>query len=91
MNEDESDIERFIIRDHGQRLMNSNYLRRRLRRLQVRTRQLEKQIDESLDYFQDNYRSLAIKSLLPSFLAKAGITGYDPGDFYGKSNSCVIP
>ena len=50
-------------------------LEKEIKKLQVRTRQLEKEIDSKLDYFQDNYRSMAIKSFLPRVLAKAGITG----------------
>jgi hypothetical protein len=44
-------------------------------RLKRRAKQLEQQIDGRLDYFQDNFRTLAFKSILPAFLAKAGITG----------------
>jgi hypothetical protein len=50
-------------------------LENEIRRLQRKASQLEKDIDQRIDYFQDNYRSLAIKSFLPSFLAKAGFTG----------------
>jgi len=50
-------------------------LEKEIKRLQMRTRQLEREIDSKLDYFQDNYRSMAIKSFLPSVLAKAGIAG----------------
>lgn len=44
-------------------------------RLKRRARQLEQQIDGRLDYFQDNFRTLAFKSILPGFLARTGITG----------------
>jgi deoxyadenosine/deoxycytidine kinase len=50
-------------------------LDREIRRLQQKARSLEQQIDDRLDYFQDNYRSLAIKSFLPAFLARTGLTG----------------
>lgn len=50
-------------------------LEKEIKRLQVRSRQLEKEIDSKLDYFQDHYRSMAIKSFLPRVLARAGITG----------------
>ena len=50
-------------------------LDREIRRLQQKAKSLEQQIDDRLDYFQDNYRSLAIKSFLPAFLARAGLTG----------------
>ena len=50
-------------------------LEKEIKRLQLRTRQLEREIDSKLDYFQDNYRSMAIKSFLPSVLARAGIAG----------------
>jgi hypothetical protein len=50
-------------------------LDKEISRLKRRATQLEQQIDGRLDYFQDNFRSLAIKSILPGFLARAGITG----------------
>jgi hypothetical protein len=50
-------------------------LDREIRRLQLKAKNLGQEIDDKLDYFQDHYRSLAIKSFLPAFLAKAGITG----------------
>ena len=46
-----------------------------INRLKRRAKQLEQQIDGRLDYFQDNFRALAFKSVLPGFLARAGITG----------------
>ena len=50
-------------------------LEKEIKRLQMRSRLLEREIDSKLDFFQDNYRSMAIKSFLPSILAKAGIAG----------------
>jgi len=44
-------------------------------RLKRRAKQLEQQIDGRLDYFQDNFGSLAVKSMLPGLLARAGLTG----------------
>jgi hypothetical protein len=46
-----------------------------INRLKRRVKQLEQQIDGRLDYFQDNFRTLAFKSVLPSFVARLGITG----------------
>jgi hypothetical protein len=50
-------------------------LDKEINRLKRRARQLEQQIDGRLDYFQDNLGSLAIKSVLPGFLARSGIIG----------------
>ncbi|MFI5154714.1 MAG: hypothetical protein ACHQEM_00920 [Chitinophagales bacterium] len=50
-------------------------LEQEIGRLKKRSRELEAQLDEKLDYLQDNFRTLAIKSVLPSFLARAGATG----------------
>ncbi len=50
-------------------------LDQKIERLKKRSRQLESQLDGKLEYLQDNFKTLAIKSLLPSFLARAGITG----------------
>jgi hypothetical protein len=50
-------------------------LENEISRLKRRARQLEQQIDGRLDYFQDNFRTLAFKSILPAFIARAGITG----------------
>jgi hypothetical protein len=50
-------------------------LEKEIKKLQMRSRQLEREIDSKLDYFQDHYRSMAIKSFLPAVLAKAGFTG----------------
>lgn len=50
-------------------------LEQEIGRLKKRSRELEAQLDGKLEFLQDNFRSLAIKSLLPSFLARAGITG----------------
>jgi hypothetical protein len=56
-------------------------LEREIKRLQRKAKNIEKQMDERLDYFQDNYRSLAIRSFLPAFLAKSGLTGTAIGLF----------
>jgi hypothetical protein len=50
-------------------------LDREIDRLRARARVLEEKIDQSLDYLQDHYSSMAIKSVLPSFLQKSGIAG----------------
>ena len=50
-------------------------LEKKIRHLKQHAKDLENKMDERLDYFQDNYRSLAIKSVLPAALAKSGLTG----------------
>jgi hypothetical protein len=50
-------------------------LEQEIERLKKRSKQLELQLDGKLEYLQDHFKTLAIKSLLPSFLARAGITG----------------
>ncbi|MFI5152284.1 MAG: hypothetical protein ACHQET_03065 [Chitinophagales bacterium] len=49
-------------------------LEKKIKDMQLHAKELERQIDEKLNYFHDNYRSLAIKSLLPAVLAKSGLT-----------------
>jgi hypothetical protein len=38
-------------------------------------RQLEKSLDKSLDYLQENYSSMIIKSVMPVVQSSGGITG----------------
>ena len=50
-------------------------LEQEISRLQGQARHLEKELDRRLDYFQDNYRGLAIKSFIPPFLARTSLAG----------------
>lgn len=43
--------------------------------LRLRARELEEKIDISLNYLQDNYSSMTMKSVFPFLLQKAGFTG----------------
>ena len=44
-------------------------------RLRSRAKVLEKDMDELLDYLQDNYSSMMVKSFLPVIVQKTGIAG----------------
>ncbi|HTQ27958.1 MAG TPA: hypothetical protein VMI35_07515 [Puia sp.] len=44
-------------------------------RLQARTRSLENQLDERLQYLQENYSSLVMKSVFPGMRQQGGIPG----------------
>ena len=50
-------------------------LDREISRLRVRTKELEKDLDGKLDYLQDNYSSILMKSFLPVIIQKSGIAG----------------
>ena len=43
--------------------------------LRLRAKELEEKIDQSLNYLQDHYSSMTVKSVFPLLLQKAGITG----------------
>jgi hypothetical protein len=44
-------------------------------RLRLRAKELEVKIDDSLDYLQDHYSTMAMKSVLPFFSQKSGFAG----------------
>jgi hypothetical protein len=50
-------------------------LEREISRLQKRARQLEQEMDDSLDYLQENYTSMVIASFLPFIGRKTGFAG----------------
>lgn len=43
--------------------------------LKTRAKALEKQMDERLDYLQDNYSSMMMKSFIPAIGTKGGVAG----------------
>lgn len=57
------------------RIYNLESLDSEIRRLQSRTRALEKEIDQKMDHLQDNYSSMIMKSFLPAFGIKSGLIG----------------
>jgi len=50
-------------------------LDREVARLRLRTKELEEEIDQSLNYLQEHYSSMTMKSVFPLLLQKAGIAG----------------
>jgi len=54
---------------------NLESLDREIIRLRSRTKELEKELDEKLDYLQDNYSSMMMKSFLPAIIQRGGIAG----------------
>lgn len=50
-------------------------LDKEIHRLRLHSKQLEKEIDKRFDYFQDNYSSIMIKSLIPVIGQRFGIAG----------------
>jgi hypothetical protein len=56
-------------------IKNLRSLEKEIRRLKLHAKELEKGIDERLDYLQDNYSSMAMQSVLSGFLQKTGLGG----------------
>ena len=56
-------------------ISNLTELNREIHRLQSHARDLEKKLDDKLDYLQDNYSSMMVKSFIPSIIQKGGIIG----------------
>ncbi len=50
-------------------------LDKKIHQLQLRAKELEKEMDQRLDYLHDNYSSMMVKSFIPVFSGKAGIVG----------------
>jgi hypothetical protein len=50
-------------------------LNHEIHRLQFKTRELEKKLDEKINYLQDNYSSMMMKSFIPAIIQKTGIVG----------------
>ena len=48
---------------------------REIRRLRLHARKLEQELDQSLDFVQDNYSSLLLRSVLPLAGNKWGVAG----------------
>ena len=59
----------------GKKINSLESLDQEISRLRVRTKELENELDGKLDYLQDNYTSILMKSFLPAIIQKGGIAG----------------
>jgi hypothetical protein len=59
----------------GKKINNLESLDREISKLRTRTKELEKELDGKLDFLQDNYSSMMMKSFLPAIGQKGGVAG----------------
>ena len=63
------------MKSSAKNINNLESLDKEISRLRSRTKELEQELDGKLDYLQDNYSSMAMKSFLPAIGQNGGIAG----------------